>query len=520
MPSAFRLSALLLAAALVFTACDVPTPKPTAQPAGRIHISAVPGVAIDRPVLPEVNPVVPGIVAGLPGGDLTAYAAQELTWEGCGDGTECTSVLAPLDYANPQDKALTLAVRRKAATRTPRLGTLFINPGGPGASGKDEVASFTTAGLEQYDIVGWDPRGVEESTPVKCYSDAEADAFNNLDLSPDDDSERAALVEGAYDLARSCWENSGSLLEHISTIETVRDLDLLRQLVGDKELHFLGYSYGTQIGATYAELYPGKTGRLVLDAAVNITDNDDVIQAMGFDLALGNFAAWCAQQKCELGSSKQAVLDSVTTLFDRLDGRPLRSGGRSLTQSLAVAGVAAFLYFGTRGWPNLLTSIVAARDGNGSGLLRASSFLIGRDESGHYGSLFYSLQAIGCLDSDTDTGVLHADDVWKEDAGKAPIFGKYFGPQYGCALWPVRPARQLEIKGAGAKPLLVIGGTGDNATPYQQAVTMAQQLESGVLVTYEGNGHGTFGGKSACVDKIVVAFLVNGTVPTDGVRCT
>ena len=149
-------------------------------------------------------------------------------------------------------------MRRKAATRTPRLGTLFINPGGPGASGKGEVASFENKGLEQYDIVGWDPRGVGDSTPVKCYGDAEADAFNNLDISPDTDAERSALIEGAYDLATSCWENSGSLLEHISTIETVRDLDLLRQLVGDKELHYFGYSYGTQIGATYAELYPAE----------------------------------------------------------------------------------------------------------------------------------------------------------------------------------------------------------------------------------------------------------------------
>jgi pimeloyl-ACP methyl ester carboxylesterase len=519
-PSAFRLSALLLAAALALTACDAPTPAPTPQAGARIHLSAVPGVAVDRPVLPDVNPTVPGLVAGLPGGDLTAYIAQKLTWTGCADGTQCAVVLAPLDYANPAEKAVTLSVRRKAATATPRLGTLFINPGGPGASGKDEVASFATKGLEQYDIVGWDPRGVGDSTPVRCYGDAQADAFNNLDLSPDTETERATLVEGAYDLARSCWENSGSLLEHISTVETVRDLDLLRQLVGDRQLHFFGYSYGTQIGATYAELFPANTGRLVLDAAVNITDNDDVIQAMGFDLALGNFAAWCAQKKCELGSSKQAVLDTITTLFDRLDGRPLRSGGRTLTQSLAVEGVAAFLYFGTQGWPSLEASIASAVDGNGSNLLRASSFLIGRDENGHYGSLFYSLQAISCLDSDTDTGVLHADVVWKEDAGKAPIFGKYFGPQYGCALWPVRPARQLDIKGTGAKPLLVIGGTGDNATPYQQAVAMAKQLTSGVLVTYEGNGHGTFGGKSACVDRIVVAYLVNGAVPADGVRCT
>lgn len=520
MPSAFRLSALLLAASLVFTGCDAPTAAPTGQPDAKIRISAVPGVAVDRPVLPAVNPTVVGLVAGLPGDGLKPYAAQSLAWSSCGDGTQCASVLAPLDYANPADRAVTLSVRRRAATSEPRLGTLFINPGGPGASGKDQVSTFETEGLEQYDVVGWDPRGVGDSTPVTCYGDAEAEAFNNLDLSPDTDAERSALIEGAYDLGASCWENSGELLEHISTVETARDLDLLRQLVGDEELHYLGYSYGTEIGATYAELYPANTGRLVLDAAVNITDSDDVIQAMGFDLALGNFAAWCASQGCELGSSKQAVLDTITGLFDRLDSRPLRTGGRTLTQSLGVAGSAAFLYGGKQAWPTLVRALTSAIDGNGAILLRASDFLLDRDDEGHYGSMFYALQAISCLDTDRDLGVIDADRVWQEDAGKAPIYGKYFGPQYSCALWPVRPALQLEIKGAGAKPLLVIGGTGDNATPYQQAVTMSQQLASGVLVTYEGEGHGTFGGKSACVDRIVVAYLVKGTVPADGVRCT
>jgi pimeloyl-ACP methyl ester carboxylesterase len=475
---------------------------------------------VDRPVLPEVSPAVPGLTAGLPGDDLTAYAAQTPTWSNCGDGTQCASVLAPLDYADPSGKAVTLSVRRKAATGTPRLGTLFINPGGPGGSGKAEVATFANKGLEQYDIVGWDPRGVGASTPVKCYSDAEAEAYNKLDASPDTEAERSAMIEGAYDLAKSCWENSGSLLEHISTVETARDLDLLRQLVGDKELHFFGYSYGTQIGATYAELYPANTGRIVLDAAVNITHNDDVIQAMGFDLALGNFAAWCSSQGCELGSSKQEVLDTITGFFDRLDNRPLSSGRRTLTQSLGVEGSAALLYAGKRGWPTLRKALGDGIEGNGALLLRASDLLLDRDDKGHYGSMFFALQAITCLDSDQEMGVINADRVWKQDEGKAPIYGKYFGPQYVCALWPVRPSRQLNIKGTGAKPLLVIGGTGDNATPYQHSVSMSTQLTSGVLVTYEGQGHGTYGGKSACVDKIVVDYLLQGTMPTDGVRCS
>ena len=515
--SAVRRSSALVAALALLAGCDLAAPREVTGE--QIRISAVPGVAVDRPQLPPTNPTVAGLVAGLPGDDLTGYLAQNVSWSNCGDKTQCADVLAPLDYAEPSERAVTLSLERKPASKSPRLGTLFVNPGGPGASGKGLVGRFDNSGLEQYDIVGWDPRGTGDSTPVACYGSAETDAFNDLDTSPDTDVERTTLIQAAHDFGTSCWERSGVLLEHISTVETVRDLDLLRQLLGDDELHYLGYSYGTQIGATYAELFGQHTGRLVLDAAVDITDNDDVIQAMGFDLALGNYAAWCAGQACKLGGSKQAVLDTVTGLLDSLDGAPLPVGQRRLTQSLAVTGIAAMLYGGKEAWPTLTQMLTLATQRNGKGLLLAADSLNSRDDKGTYDTMFYAFPAISCLDSDEDKGVLDADRTWVEDQRKAPIFGRYFGPQYACALWPVRPAPQLDLRGAEAKPLLVIGGTGDNATPYQQAVDMARQLESGVLVTYDGEGHGSYGGKSACVDRIVVDYLVRGTVPRDGVRC-
>nr|WP_300150823.1 alpha/beta hydrolase [Propionicimonas sp.] len=512
---AVRAGVLLLASALLLTGCVAPK-----QTGGEeIRVSSVPGAAIDRPQFAAVDPSVKGLVAGLPGDDLTAYLAQQPTWRDCGEGTECAEVLAPLDYADPSARAVTLALRRSPATKSPRLGSLFINPGGPGASGKALVESFENTGLEQYDIVGWDPRGTGDSTPVTCYGATETDAFNRVDTSPDDESERSAMIQAAYAFGKSCWEHSGVLLEHISTIETVRDLDLLRQLLGDARLNYLGYSYGTQIGATYAELFGQHTGRLVLDAAVDITDNDEVIQAMGFDLALGNFAAWCAKQRCALGDSRQQVLDAVTGLFDQLDATPAPAGQRTLTQSLAITGVAAMLYGGTSAWSTLVAMIEAARKGNGAGLLLAADALNDRDEKGNYGSMFYAFPAISCLDTDEDKGVIDADRVWTQDQQKAPIFGTYFGPQYNCALWPVRPAPHVDVHGTDAKPLLVIGGTGDNATPYQQAVDMAAQLSSAVLVTREGEGHGSYGHGSPCIDRIVVNYLVKGDLPKDGVRC-
>jgi pimeloyl-ACP methyl ester carboxylesterase len=512
--SGVRNGLALALAALMLVGC-----VPASDTSG-IRISSVPGPVIDRPQFPAVQPQVKGLVAGLPGDDLTAYLAQRPDWKDCGESTVCADVLAPLDYANPGASAVTLSLRRLPATKEPHLGTLFVNPGGPGGSGKGLVARFDREGLEQYDIVGWDPRGTGDSTPVQCYGAAETDALLNLDASPDDAAERASYIQASYEFGRSCWQHSGSLLEHVSTIETVRDLDLLRRLLGDSELHYLGYSYGTQIGATYAELFGQHSGRMVLDAAVNITGDDTVVQSMGFDLALGNFAAWCAKQNCALGKTKQAVLDAVTGLLTRLDGAAVAAGKRRLTQSLAVSGIAAMLYYGKEGWPTLVQLIAFAEKGNGRPLLYAADSLNSRDDKGNYEAGFYAFNAVRCLDSDDEDGVLDADRTWADDSKKAPVFGRYSGPDYTCPLWPVRPVPQLTLRGASAKPLLVIGGTGDNATPYQQAVSMAKQLESGILVTYEGEGHGSYGGKSTCVDRIVVGYLVKGTLPADGVRCS
>ncbi len=509
----------LLALGTLLAGCQVPAPTPS--PAGdAIRLSAVPGPAVDRPTLPAVDPAVPGLVDGLPGDDLTSYLAQKLTWTDCKERTVCASVLAPLDYADPSSRAVTLALRRLPASKSPKLGTLFINPGGPGGSGTDLVTRFATKGLEQYDVVGWDPRGVGGSTAVQCYGSADAEAFTKLDGSPDTDAERVALIQGTYAFDASCWEHSGALLEHISTIETVRDLNLLRTLLGDSELHYLGYSYGTQIGAYYAELYPGNVGRMVLDSAVDITDNKDVIQAMGFDLALGNFAAWCAANSCSLGTTKDGVLRTITALLDRLDGSPVPAGQRTLTQSLAVAGIAGMLYSGADAFETLEQMIALAIRGDGRGLMYSADNMNSRDNRGNYGGLFFSFPAISCLDSTDDTGVLAEDRTWVDNQQKAPIFGRYFGPSYGCDLWPVRPSLKLTPRGAGAKPIVVIGATGDSATPYQQAVDMARQLESGVLVTYDGFGHATYGGKSACVDALVVSYLVDARVPADGTKCT
>lgn len=473
---------------------------------------------VDRLTLPPVHPTVAGVAASL-GPDLDGYLSQRLSWTDCEQGTQCASVRAPLDYADPSRAAVTLALRRKPATATPKLGTLFINPGGPGASGTELVTSFASKGLEGYDIIGWDPRGTGSSTPVRCLSDADTDTFIQLDQSPDDPSERAALLAGVEAFNKGCWQRNGDLLAHIGTVDTVRDLDLLRRLLGQPKLNFVGYSYGTQIGAYYAELFPENTGRLVLDAAVNITDDESIPQAEGFDLALTHYATWCAARSCPLGGSEAAVKSAITRLWDRLDSSPVKAGDRMLTQSLAVTGVAAMLYGGAEAWPSIALLVKSADAGDGRGLLAAADLLNGRNEDGSYDPMVYAFPAIGCRDS-TDDGVVDADADWVTDQRKAPVFGKYLGPSYTCPLWPVRADVQLHPTGAGAAPLLVIGALGDNATPYRYAEWMAKQLKSATLITYTGEGHGTFGGKSTCVDQAVIAYLTRGVVPAAGLRCS
>ncbi len=474
-----------------------------------------------RVPIPDVKP--PGFVDPPAGSGLDRYLKQQLTWQPCTIGKvslECARIAAPLDYARPDGQAITLTMSRVKATQ-PKIGTIFVNPGGPGVGGTELASTFARRGLEMYDIVGWDPRGTGASTPVVCPNGATADALYQLDQSPDNEAEKQALLDGLKTFGLGCLEKSGPLLQHIATVDTVQDLDLMRQLVGDAELNYLGYSYGTMIGAVYAEKFSTKVGKLVLDAAVNITDDDSVIQASGFDLALGNYAEYCAQSgTCPFGSTKDEVVKSIVQLLEKLDQAPATGDGqRKLTQTLALDGIALFLYFDSSQWHHLTPALDKVRSGDGSDLLRYADALRDRQADGKYAPSRFAFTAINCADY-RDGGIDEAMADWKRSQQKAPIFGKYFGPHLSCVQWPVIGTESFDIKGAGAKPIVVIGATGDSATPYQFSAWMSDQLESAVLVTYDGNGHATYGNKkSGCVDAAVVAYFADGQVPPDGLYC-
>lgn len=469
-----------------------------------------------RPVLP-MNDFRPAGFTDPPAGQgLDRYAQQGLSWRPCG-ALLCADVRVPLDYARPDGPAITLALAKAPATET-RLGSLFLDPGGPGGSGIDFVQTFRPVGLAGYDLIGWDPRGVGRSTPVQCYPAADLERYDAIDVSPDDPAERQILLDEERAFGAACLARSGELLGHISTAETVRDLDLLRRLVGSAKLDYLGFSYGTKIGALYADRYPDQVGRMVLDGATDLS-GESVPQVLGFERSLTSFATWCAGRACDLGDSSTAVLTTVDRLLQDLDQRPVTVGNRQLSQQQGVQAVVQALYGGISGWGSLAGELTELSKGNGAPLLAHADRANGRSRDGRYDQFSSAFPAIRCLDSQ-DTSVAEAEREARAENQAAPILAPLSGPDLICTQWPVAPAAKLPtITAAGAPTILVIGTTGDPATPYEWAQTMATQLDSAVLLTHVGEGHTAYG-SSACIRDRVRDFFVVGTLPPEGTRCS
>ncbi len=524
MPTARRLvlPGLLLA---LLTACSptlAPTPEvSSAPPMPRPSVSST-GLPRDgRPVRPVPEVIPEGVVDPPPGLGLERYRAQPVEWKPCDNGRlMCTTVLAPLDYDDPDGQALTLAVAKRVATGDRRLGALFVNPGGPGGSGVEYARGWEADELTDYDLIGWDPRGVGGSTPVRCANGADLDRYYSIDVSPDDGGELDALIADRTAFGRSCLDRSGVLLDSISTMATVADLDLLRGLVGEDKLDYFGSSYGTRVGSLYAEVHPDRVDRMVLDGAISLDPNPAITQVEGFERALDHFATWCADQRCRLGATRDEVLATLSAFLGRLDGEPMTvSSQRVLSQQQGADAIFYALYAGERGWAAIRDAVaVAALDGSPDALLRLADASNRRDQRGQYDQLSAAFPAIRCLDSPADS-VRKAQAQLGKAVRQAPVLGRLSGADLQCPLWPVKSARaQPEVSADGTPPIVVIGTTGDPATPYEYAPAMADQLENGVLVTFRGEGHLAYS-QSACVRALVAAYLNDGVVPADRTTC-
>ncbi len=500
------LAALLAVTALV--ACDATESGPAATaPAERA-----------QDALPEVP------------AELAGYYEQELAWEDCGAGMDCTDVTVPMDYDNPEGEDITIAVKRRGASGGEPVGSLFLNPGGPGGSGVDLVEQvqvlFSPDLLDGYDVVGFDPRGVGSSTAVECVSDAELDRLRAEDFETTGDG-LTAFADSAERLADACAEHTGELLGHVDTDSAARDLDILRHVLGEAQLDYLGYSYGTLLGATYAELFPEQVGRLVLDGGLDPSHGSAELvrgQAAGFEAAIRTYAEDClAGSGCPLTGDVDTAVGQIQSLLELATHTPLPTGtDRELTAPLMFSGLILPLY-DERYWVLLTSALTAAIDsGDGSELLMLADLSADREPDGTYRSNSTEANiAINCL----DYPVVGDLEDWRQQAKEleqiSPTFGSALGfGEITCDAWPHEAVRTpAPVTAAGADPIVVIGTTGDPATPHEWSVSLAEQLESGVLVTYEGEGHTAYGRAGQCITEAVDSFLLEGTVPEDGLVC-
>jgi len=489
--------------------------------------SSAPGKAAPPPGSAPKAPVLPA-----------ALTAHTLDWGSCeapvkasgmyaqepGAQWQCATMKAPLDYAEPAGATVDIAlIRSRAEDRKQRIGSLLFNFGGPGGSGVAQLPGAAEGYRtlhKRYDLVSFDPRGVAESSAVVCRSDQETEKSFRLDATPDTATEEKAFLADSRAFGAGCAKRSGRVLPHVGTVGAARDLDLMRQALGDKKLHYLGFSYGTELGGSYAHLYPQNVGRLVLDAVVDPSADyagHARNQTRGFQRALENYFK-------SRGISAADGTARVVRLLDRLDREPLpTASGRMLTQSLAGTGIILPLY-SEDSWPSLTQALDEAEKGDGTRLLLLADTYNDRDEKDHYGTQAHAQRAISCADT---KGRVTAAEVTSRHLAEftkvSPVFGPYLAWDLAgwCADWPVAGESETpEVAAAGAAPVLVVGTTGDSATPYEGAQKMADELGAGVgvLLTNKGEGHGAYGSNS-CVTGTIDAYLLEGKVPANGKTC-
>ncbi|MFI2610197.1 alpha/beta hydrolase [Kitasatospora sp. NPDC018619] len=511
-PAGRVLPALAAALALALSSGCTGTARPVARP------------PLDERVAPAAAPA------------LRALYDQRIDWHRCDgdDGTDpdtavvrCATLRVPLDYADPAGPTLDVALDMvPAADRENRLGSLVLNPGGPGNSGVHLVRwgwkNYQGPLHDRYDLVGFDPRGTGDASVLQCLDDRTREQW-------------IATDDPAYDrgrvLAEACEARYPGLLPHVGTRDTARDLDVLRGALGERRLDFLGFSYGTHLGARYAEEFPERTGRLVLDGAVEHGVDAarlGVEQAAAAEDGFRAFAADCATEDgadCPFGADPATAPRRLARFLDGLRDHPLHTAdGRTLTAAPAWGAVLDALADGHQAWPGLRESLEpAVTRGEGESLLALADGVYGRGEDGRFQTVADAFAAISCADGPPPPDEAQLRPALAELAVRAPLTsahdpaGTLLAPD--CRAWPFRsPETPQPVRAPGSAPVLVIGSTGDPVTPYAWAQRLADGLEHGVLLTRDGDGHMAYY-RSTCVRDAVVAYLVDGRLPEAGTHC-
>ncbi|MFZ4515703.1 MAG: alpha/beta fold hydrolase [Acidimicrobiia bacterium] len=460
-----------------------------------------------------------------------ASESGSLWWKDCGsNGAQCATLSVPLDYATPEGERVSLAlVRYKATAAGKRKGALLLNPGGPGASGvaflrgsgRDVVAPSVAA---IYDLVAWDPRGTGDSLPTDC-GDRLDYLFDGVTYAPSTDAQRSALVAANKRFAEACRARMGSKLAFVGSRETVQDMERIRIALGEDRLNYLGFSYGTYLGAEYANAHPDRLGRVVLDGAVNpaLSAAASVVeQTGGFEKSIDAFFAACGAKLPCTWTQGQAPKAALLALAAQVTATPVPvSFGEAVGPAQLDIGMAAMLYAGTSGWETLNGALNALVKGDGERIYAAFSSYVGRGANGKYDTSYSAFLAIGCVDG-PPIGTPEQTLAFAAENGRAfPVFGTTsVNLNIACSMWPVPPTGAPgPVSAPGAEPMLVLGSTGDPATPLAWGEALAQQLASAVLITAPGEQHTVYRQGSRCVDDRVNRYLLSGAVPDATLRC-
>jgi pimeloyl-ACP methyl ester carboxylesterase len=515
-PSSLLALSLVLAGCTSFSDTVAEGAGTTTSPAAEPEVAPIEWTDCDDQIQP--------LIANQPGSD------RDLAFE-------CGQTEVPISYDEPQGKPLQLfLVRVVSGTQTDRIGSLMINPGGPGASGADAAIGLALTlpaeVLARFDIVGFDPRGVGLSTDVECISDEQKEAMVAAEPRPVSDEQLDDAFALTREIADACAEKYASpeALGTFNTVDTARDMDLLREALGDEKLTYLGYSYGTTLGSTYAELFPDKVRALVLDAAVD-PDTDaraDAEQSAaalekGFDAFAKNCVGLIAG--CPIGKDPRAF---VQALLAQAQKTPIpskepaasdeRAEPRTATRGVVMTAVRAALY-DTASWPQLAQALAAAKKGDSAGLFSLADSYTGRLEDGTYSNQLDANLAINCADTEESFEESEIRELAAEWGKKYPFFGAGSATGlYTCSVWEAERTPLPERDAEGSAPILVVGTSGDPVTPLPGAEDMADDLESGVLMVWQGQAHTAYP-KNRCVNAAVNAYLISLKVPMDGLTC-
>jgi pimeloyl-ACP methyl ester carboxylesterase len=513
------LLALLVTAVLLVAACTGDDPGDAGDPTPE---------AVQRAgdVVWEPCPEVPGEVLAaleLPSG-LVDQLTAHMTYE-------CATIDVPQDWAAPEGDTFEIALlRARHNDQGDRIGSLVLNPGGPGGSGVD-LAVYLSFGsqfgglpadlTERFDLVGFDPRGVKRSSPVKCFADEDLDRGFGSDPDPVSQEAFDEMLAESQRMAAGCDEQYGDTLGFYSTHQTARDLDAVRAATGDDQLTYLGFSYGTRLGAVYAHLFPDRIRAMVLDGAVNPAEERLAAsrgQAEGFERALDNFTQWCSERPEECSLQPDARTAITAAIQQARQSPAVGAGGREATAGWVMYAVISALY-SQQTWPVLAAAFDQLEGGDPTGVFDLADAYAERSSDGAYSNLFDANTAISCADNDAEFSVAQVralQSEWREDL---PLFGAPLAVGLiGCQLWPAEPDPHPVGEAAGAPPILVVGTTGDPATPYESAAALAEVLGVGLVLTWDGEGHTAYPGTD-CVNEVVESYLLELAVPEDGTVC-